>query len=262
MTDPNLPSIANPKEKFKDKILFLSLSLQEQISFTKRLSLLIKAGVPLMKSLRMLRDQSTNKSAIHIYSHLTDHVANGNYLSVAMQKFPKIFGNFAINVIQIGEVSGTLQENLNYLGEELKKKQDLRRKVRSALVYPVIILVATIFLTIALTVFVFPKVLPIFVNLKFELPWMTKVLIFISDLLIHQWWLVTLVFILLVVSCILSLKIPRVRLWFDRNIFRFPAIGPLLKSYNLSNFCRCYSHWDRSLNLFFCDVAPHYLSEK
>lgn len=233
-----MPQVVAPKEKMKDKIIFLRLSLQEQILFAMRLSLLIKAGVPLMKSLRMLRDQSTNKNAVHIYSHLTDHVANGNYLSVAMQKFQKIFGNFTINVIQIGEVSGTLQENLQYLGEELKKKQDLRRKVRNAMVYPVIICVATIALTLVLTVYVFPKVLPIFANLDFELPWMTKVLIFVSGVFIHQWWLVSLIVVVLIVAAILSLRIERVRLWFDRNVFRIPAIGPLLKSYHLSNMCR------------------------
>lgn len=242
MTNPEpqhgYPTVETPKEKVKDKLIFLRLSLQEQILFAKRLSLLIKAGVPLLKSLRMMRDQSTNKNAIHIYTHLTDHVANGSYLSVAMQKFHKIFGNFTISVIQIGEVSGTLQENLHYLGEELRKKQELRRKVRSALVYPVIILVATFVLALVLTVYVFPKVLPIFANLDFDLPWMTKVLIFTSDILIHQWWVVSLVIILLAVSAILSLRINKVRMLFDRYVFLTPAIGPLLKSYHLSNICR------------------------
>jgi type IV pilus assembly protein PilC len=186
----------------------------------------------------MLKKQAYSKSASHIFGDLYLQVENGQYLSAGMNKFKKIFGDFAVNIVRVGEVSGTLSENLNYLAEELKKKQELKRKVVSALVYPILIVFATIGITVMLVAYVFPKILPIFQSFKAQLPWSTRILIAISNGFSHYWQYILLGVIVFIAAGYFLLRQHKVRLWFDRNVLRLPLLGPLFLSYQVTNFTR------------------------
>ncbi len=231
--------VEKPKEKKKEpKNWFIRISLKDQTLFIKRLATLIKSGIPLLGGLNMLRKQTKNKSMIKILDRVIQDVENGQYLATALSRFRKVFGELTINIIEIGEISGTLAENLEHLSRELKKKQELRRKVIGASVYPVFIILATFGITALLTVFVFPKILPIFRSVDFELPWTTKVLIFISSLLLNYGWLI---FIGLIVAAILfsfAMKNLKFRYQFDRMLINIPIMGQIAQGYNLSNICR------------------------
>ena len=118
------------------------LSLQEQALFAKRLSLLARAGVPLLKSMSMLEAQASSSSNRKMFEQISRDIANGQFLHKSLSRFKNVFGDFAINIIRVGEHSGTLSENLKYLSEEIDKKRALRQKVIGALVYPIVIMVA------------------------------------------------------------------------------------------------------------------------
>ncbi len=226
------------KEKKKAVPLFLRLPLQEQILFAKRLSVLLKAGVPILGALQMFKKQTTSSHSTYILGELVTNVENGTYLSAGLAKFKNIFGEFAVNIVRVGEISGTLNENLNYLAEELKKKQELKRKIISALVYPVFIVFATVGVVILLTAYVFPKIMPIFQSFKFKLPWTTRSLIFISNTFIHYGIYIFLALIILVVGYVLLLRNYKFHYFIQRTLLRFPLLGPLLQSYNIANFTR------------------------
>jgi type IV pilus assembly protein PilC len=217
---------------------FMRISLQEQVLFIKRLATLIRAGVPLLTSLLMLQKQTKSKTMIKILDQVSKDVENGQYLATSLGRFRKIFGELTINIIEIGEVSGTLGENLDHLAMELKKKQILRRKVVSAAVYPIFIIFATFGITALLTVFVFPKILPIFKSVNFNLPWTTKALIFISNLLLHHGLLIILILVVLVIASWFLLQNKRVHYYYDRFLIAAPIIGQLTIGYNLANICR------------------------
>lgn len=206
--------------------------------FAKRLSILVKAGVPILESLRMLKKQPGSHTAERIFTQITSDVERGQFLATSLAAHKKIFGDFAINVIRVGEMSGTLEENLTYLAEELKKKQELRRKVVGALVYPAIVVTATVMLSIMLTVFIFPKILPIFSSFKFELPWTTRSLIFVSGLFLNYGFFILGGFIALVVGFIFLRRLPWFKLKTDRFILRIPIFGRVAQSYQMANFCR------------------------
>ena len=218
--------------------LFTRLSLQDQILFAKRLSLLIKAGVPIVQCVSMLRDQSTSRGSRHVYNVIIADLQNGAFLHKSMQQFQNSFGEFAVNLVRVGEMSGSLHENLEYLAVELKKKQALRRKVVSALVYPVLIVLATFGVSGLMIVYVFPKILPIFQNLNFELPWTTKTLIFASNLLIKSGWYLLLGMAVLFVAAVILMRINRVRYAVHRLMLSVPIFGQLSQSYQMANFCR------------------------
>ncbi|HEX3095564.1 MAG TPA: type II secretion system F family protein [Patescibacteria group bacterium] len=230
------------KQKLSKSEMFLRFPLQEQILFAKRLSLLVKAGVPIMQALNMLHKQTKSKSAQLIFSHLLKGVEQGQNLSSTLRnKYERLVGEFTINIIEVGEVSGTLQQNLLYLADELQKKQALRRKVVNAMVYPVFIVVATVGITILLTVFVFPKILPIFASFpSFQLPITTRILIFVSHAMLTYWYLFLIGTVAVIGGFIGGMRTKKFRRFIHQYILKVPVFGGLLKSYYLATICRTF----------------------
>jgi len=221
------------------KSLFLRFSIKDQVYFAKRLSFLIHANVPVLDSLRILRRQTKSKNRISMFDQIIIDVSSGQFLANSLGKFNKVFGDFAINIIRTGEKSGTLDENLNYLAEELAKKQKLRRKVFGALIYPALIIVATLGITAMLMIYIFPKILPIFESLDAQLPFTTLALIWLSNFLI-AWglWIigVTIVTIVTLVALV-RFKEQAHYLW-DRFVLRIPLLGKISLNYQMANICR------------------------
>ncbi len=207
--------------------------------FAKRLSFLISAGVPLIECLDLIRKQTKSKAKSKVFESIVSDIARGQYLATSLAKHGKLFGAFTINIIKVGETSGILSQNLAYLAEELAKKNALKRKVVSALVYPVFITVATLGVTGLLTVFIFPKIMPIFVSLHVALPLSTKILLAVS-LYLSQWGILTLFLAILFIIGLFVVRAyyPRVQRWGDYLILKLPLIGTIVRAYNFSNFCR------------------------
>lgn len=234
------PSYDSTKKKSgKQIVLFVRFPIKEQVQFAKRLAFLIGAGVSILDSLHMLHDQSRSSSRKFIYGTIIDDVTSGKFLSTSLRKFERFFGLFAINIIKIGETSGVLTQNLNYLADELKKKEELRKKVIGALVYPVFITIATLVLSGMLTVFIFPKVMPIFQSLNVDLPITTIILLAISNFLSVYGIHVIVGVILFVILFRIAVKyLPSFRFVVNSVSLRMPLFGRLVKYYHMTNFCR------------------------
>ena len=218
--------------------LFFRVTAQDQIMFAKRMAILTKSGVPLLDALKILEKQATSKSMKRVFATCIEDILNGSSLAVSLSKYRKYFGDFAVNLIEIGEYSGTLQENLTYLAEELKKAQMLRRKIVSALVYPIFIVCATIGISSMLTVYIFPKILPIFKSVNTTLPFSTRALIFISDLFLHSGLLILGAVAGLIVAWVMLLRIQKFRYYSDKMLLSVPIFGNISQSYHLANLCR------------------------
>lgn len=217
-------------------------SMQDQILFTKRLGMILRSGMPIMEGLHMMGEESRTKSSQFIYRSLAIDVSSGQSLSYSLNKFPTIFGEFGINIIRIGERSGTLHENLEYLAGELKRKQSLKRKVIGALIYPAVIVMATVGITVMLTVYIFPKIIPIFESVRAELPLSTRMLMQISSFLSEYGILLGLGVIMFVVVIIAAVRlIPAFHLFMDALLLKLPLFGKLSRLYNLTNICRTMS---------------------
>lgn len=218
---------------------FSYFSIKEQTLFAKRLSFLVYANVPILESLKILSKQGRSRSRNKILQKVVEDVSNGNTLAQSLGKYQRTFGTFAINLIRVGETSGTLDENLNYIAEELKKRQELRRKVFGSLLYPALIVIATLGITGLITVYVFPKVLPIFASLNFELPLTTKILIFVSDFLSsYGLYLIGGILLGAIISGVLITKSKGAKMLFDRFLLRIPLFGKIALNYQLANFTR------------------------
>lgn len=215
------------------------MSIKEQSVFARRLSFLIRAQVPLLESLTILRSQARTSSRRILFDHIIHDVANGQFLSASLAKFQRVFGDFAINIIRVGEEGGMLDQNLLYLADELQKKQALQRKIIGAMIYPIFIAFATIGMTGLITISIFPKILPIFKTLNVPLPITTRILMALSSFLIlHGLALALTLIVLIGIGLFTYLYVPRIRLFSDRALLRIPLFGQLIRSYHLSNTCR------------------------
>ena len=223
-----------------ERPLFLRFPVREQIIFSKRLAMILNSGVALREGLLML-DSRDSRSSTFIVGRIIDDVSRGSSLGNALASFERQFGAFAINLVRVGEASGTLPNNLAYLAEELKKKDALRKKVLGALIYPAVIIVATIGISLVLTVYIFPKITPIFEGFKQQLPLSTRMIIALSSFLIHDGILIFPVLIALIVAGGFLLRSPRVRRAGDRAMLTVPVFGRLSRSYNLANITRTMS---------------------
>jgi type II secretory pathway component PulF len=218
---------------------FGRLSIQEKINFSRHLAMTIKAGLPVIQGLTFLQEQASSRTLSKIIDRLIFDVNNGRFLSDGLEEFRSVFGDFFINVVRVGESSGTLAQNLLYLADELKKAKDLRMKIRSAMVYPVIIMVATVGLVAFLTFFVLPKLLPVFAGMNVKLPPSTKFLISTVGA-IQAYGLQVLggvIVFFIAVKLILS-RVSPVKYLFNLAEFYVPVFGTFLINVNMVNFSR------------------------
>lgn len=224
--------------KFSFGNLFLRVPISEKILLAKHLSLMVKAGMPIVSSLRLVRKQITSRGFSKILDRVINDVENGQFLSVSFSQFKNVFGELFINIIKIGEMSGTLAENLDYLANELKKAQQLRSKTISALMYPIIILIATVGITGAIVFFVLPKILPIFSSLRVELPLSTKILIAVSHFLFNYYLWIIGGIVVLIVALILLMRIQITRYYVHRFLIFLPLVKKIVIGLNMTTFTR------------------------
>ncbi len=175
---------------------------------------------------------------LKILDQVIKDISNGQFLAASLERYQNVFGNLFIYIVRVGESAGILSENLNYLADELKKKQKLRRRVVGAMIYPIVILVATLGITGLLTVFIFPKILPVFKSLNVELPLTTRILIVVSDVLTNYGLFVLLGILSLVVAFWLILKNKTVKFYFHSLILYTPIFGKIVRIVSLTNLCR------------------------
>jgi len=164
---------------------------------------------------------------------ITTTSAKAKYISAKVERL--------VNLVKVGETSGNLSQSLLYLSEELKKQRAIKRQVRAALIYPAVILVATIGITIFLTLFIFPKILPIFASLNIQLPLTTRIVIKILTFLQHYglWTLGGLM--LLGITLRVALAIEKLHFYFDKLLLDLPFVSKVIVDLTMTNFTRSMS---------------------
>ncbi len=217
---------------------FLRISTKDQILLARNLSLMTRTGMPILESLHMIERQSHSSGMKKILSSVISDVENGQFLSTSLNRYQAAFGNLFINIIKVGEASGTLSENLGFLADELKKKQELRGKIVGALIYPAIIMLTTLGLIIVMTFVVFPKILPVFKSFKVKLPLSTRILISTNEFVLKHWLQIGLGLALFLGLVWLLMRMKQVRFALDRALLYIPVVGPLIVIVHMALFAR------------------------
>lgn len=206
--------------------------------FTRQLAILIDAGLPLVRSLCILRDQQKSGGFKKVINRLAEEVEAGSTFSEALGKFPRAFSKLFVNMVKAGEVGGVLEVVLQRLAEFAESSQRIASKVKSALAYPVVVIgVALAALTFMITVVV-PKFLEMFVELEITLPYMTRQLLNISTFFRTKWF-IGLGVIIGVVIAYKILRMNRVVRYVTDYVFLYlPVFGPLKRKIAVANFTR------------------------
>ena len=206
--------------------------LVEKLTFCRNLSIMIRAGIPLVKSLESLSEQTQNKYFSGIIKQISRKVQGGQSFSSALAQYPKIFDNLFVAMIKAGEASGQLEEILQNLTNEMGRRQKLASRLRNALIYPSVILVLMAIVGIIMMVFVIPKLMAIFKSMHARLPLATRLIIQISSFFKNYWLLVIIAsFVILVIYFMVS-KTTVYRSVADKVILYVPIIAPIIKKIN------------------------------
>ncbi len=215
------------------------LSTADQIFFVKRLSFLIRADIPILESLVMIRGQTTSKKFTRALDAIIDDISEGHSLAKSLEKFHTLFSDFAVHIIDFGEQSGTLSTNLEYLAVEMNKRKILSRKILSAFAYPAIVTLATLGITAFLVMYLFPKIMPVFTSLHIKLPITTRIVIWLSNFIRADFiFIVLFVFVAVVAYVTARKKFLTFRLHTDSACLKIPLIGTIIQEYNLANITR------------------------
>jgi type IV pilus assembly protein PilC len=220
---------------------FSSVPLSEKMMFTRNLSVMISSGLSISKALKNLATQTKNKRFISVLNAVQEDVQAGNPFSDGLARFPAIFNELFVNMVRVGETGGNLEEVLGILANQLERDYDLLRKVRGALVYPAVILVAMAGIGIVMMVYVVPQITKIFADMNVELPVLTKFIINLSNTLVNYWWAVVMFFLVLIigVKIFFSTLIGR-KIW-GFTIINVPLIGNIMIKVNCARFSRIHS---------------------
>jgi len=225
------------KDKNK-KPLFLVLTSEERIFFVRSLAMLLKSGISLSESLNFLKESSKSASLKFIISELAKDVEKGKFLSTSLKNFEKQFGSFIISIIEVGEITGRLIDNLERIAIEIRKIERLKNKVISSLIYPAFIIVIMSLIIILIIYFLIPKILPVFESLKVDLPTITKIFISISTFLLKYGLYLIISFFALIVLFFIFLRNNKFKYYFHFIILNLPIFSDILKKYEMTQIAR------------------------
>ena len=207
-------------------------------SFTRQLATLVDAGLPLLRGLRVLERQERNAALRTILGDLALAIEGGSTFSEALAQHPKTFNRLFVNMVKAGELGGVLEVVLKRLAEFSEKAQKIKGKVKSALFYPIAVLVVATGIMILLMTFVVPRFKEVFAGMDVEMPGFTLFVLGVSDIIRHNILKTLGALVVAWILLLLFLKTKFGRLLWDNLKLRAPAVGPVVSKVAISRFCR------------------------
>ncbi len=229
---PKSQSIISLIDNYRNRITQTDVA-----NFTRQFAVMINAGLPITDCLSILKIQSQDKMEPVIGKILTD-IENGDSLSVAFSKHPRIFSQTYIALIKAGEAGGVLDKVLTRLADDLEKSEEFKGKIIGALIYPAIIIVGMVAVSIIMIIFVIPKLLSLYTEFNATLPLPTQILIFISSSAVQYWWLVLGIGIAAYFGITSYIRTPAGKLKVDELTFKMPVFGKLQQKIMLAELAR------------------------
>lgn len=227
------------KESKSESVSVTKLKVKSLVIFSRQLSTMIKAGIPIMQSLDMLQGKADNPKSRKIYRNVYEEVQKGNSLSDAMMVQKGAFPELLINMVQAGELGGTLDESLSRMSEHFEKEAKLSNKVKSASIYPAILGFISVAVVLLLVTFVLPTITSMFDPAN--MPWTTKILLTISDFILDNWIAIIGVLVFFIVAFKLMLNIREFRVQFDKFKLFMPIFGKLNQTVYSARAARAFS---------------------
>jgi type IV pilus assembly protein PilC len=223
------------------------VSIRDKAVFASKLSALVDAGVPILRSLDLMRRQQKKAKFRRALGGITQDVTQGSSLATSMRRWPQVFDNLSVAMVEAGETGGVLDDTLKRLAKLLEDNARLQNQIKGAMGYPVTVLVLAIVIFLAMMIFLVPTFSSIFAELGAELPWFTRVMVGISEMIRSSFALVVLG--ALAVAAFLFARYyatPVGRRQVDGLLLRLPIFGDLIQKISTAQFCRTMSSLSRA----------------
>jgi type IV pilus assembly protein PilC len=210
----------------------------ELMHFSRQLSAFVRAGIPLIEALEVIEEEADDKTLRMVLQGVRESLITGETFSEALRPYETLFPKFYVDMVRAAELTGSLDDVLRELSGYIRRDLEARNKVKSALVYPSVILVMAIITVIVLSTFVLPRFRTFFSDFHARLPLPTRMLIGFTDFISNDWIYIIAALFLLVTIPMALVRTHRGRRVKDRLILRLPVVGPVMLFAIVERFCR------------------------
>jgi len=217
------------------------VELADLMLFCRQMHTLLKAGVPIVRGLAGLQESSENPTLAKVLADVRESLESGRELSLTLRRHPKVFTNFMVSLVRVGELTGRLDEVFLRLAEFFAFEKKMRDDIRAALRYPLIVILALVVAMFVVNIFVIPAFAKIFATFRGELPLMTRVLIFTSEFFVAYWPAMIVVGVAAIVGGRVYVGSGAGRYQWDRLKLRLPVVGELIHKATLARFARSFA---------------------
>lgn len=229
------------KKKASASLSSGSVSVDEISNMTRQLASLVKANIPLVDCLSAVSDQMENLYLKEVLADCRNQVNEGSTLQKALLKYPKVFDNIFVSMVGAGEMSGSLDVILLRLAEFAEARSELRTRVRSAMMQPVITILAMIAILMGMFVYILPTITNILIDQDVPIPWYTQVVIDVSDFMVSYWYLIIIAMVGGFFSFFMWKSSATGRPVWDRILLQLPIVGKIARMIAVSRFTRTLS---------------------
>ena len=227
------------KESKSESVSVVKLKTKSLVVFSRQLGTMIRAGIPIMQALDMLQGKADSPKSRKIYRNVYEEVQKGNSLSDAMMSQKGAFPELLVNMVQAGELGGTLDDSLDRMSIHFEKEAKLSNKVKSASIYPAILGFVSVAVVLLLVTFVLPTITSMFD--QENMPWTTKIILAVSDFILDNWIAIIGVLIFTIVTFRLMLNIREFRVQFDKFKLFMPIFGKLNQTVYSARAARAFA---------------------
>ncbi|MBI3570332.1 MAG: type II secretion system F family protein [Gammaproteobacteria bacterium] len=215
-----------------------SITLTDLSLFSRQMYTLLKAGVPIMQALRGLRDSTQNPALAKIINSISESLDTGLDLTSALRRHPKVFSSLYVNMVQVGETTGSLQEVFLQLTVYLEREKDTRDRIKSATRYPIFVVAAIFIAMFIINLFVIPTFAKVYAGFKIELPLATKILIATSNFTVAYWPVILMTVFVAVFYARYYVRTTEGRYRWDKFKLGIPVVGRIIYKATLGRFSR------------------------
>ena len=223
----------------EDKTSGYRMKAKDVGEFSRQLASMLASGITILRAMEILKDRDFAPKVKLIYEKLYKDVQMGYTLSEAMNLQGRAFPELLVNMYASGEASGQLERTADKMAVHYEKEYRLNARAKSAMMYPIILLVTTTGVVFLLFIFVLPNLFEMFQDI--ELPTITRVMLSISTFMQHYWYIVIIGVLIIIFVCQTLLQVPKIRYQFDRFKLKIKVVGKLLRTIYTARFCRTLS---------------------
>lgn len=215
---------------------FTTIKPKEVVMFSKQLALLLESGTDVVAALELLQGQITNRALQTMVKEVIIAVRGGAKLSQAMSKYPKAFSRLYCRTVAIGEETGNLEQVLRQMADYIEKEALAAKKVKSAMIYPIIVVLLVIMVIAIMVFFVMPNFMGLYGALGAQLPLATRALLAVTGFLLSYWWAILVAVLGVAAGLYGYIKTPVGRYWWDSLRLKMPLLGPVTLFSELSRY--------------------------